>query len=104
MLYLVVATLAFVSLFLVFSLPVVLLARREPQRYRRTVRSTLIVAVALGVFCAVVGAISRGLVAQCEAVDRNNSCIDAGADGLQVMIVAGFAIFAGGRAYLLHID
>ncbi len=51
-----------------------------------------------------VGAVSRQLVRQCEAESRNNACFDVGADGLQILVIIGFGLFAAGRAYLVFTD
>jgi hypothetical protein len=103
MLPFVLASVGFVALLLVFSVPAVLVARRDPRRHPGVVRKFVIGAVLTGLVCGSLYAISDRLVDQCLA-EGNTQCHDAGGTGILVMIAGGFLAVSSARAYFMYTD
>ncbi len=103
MLVFLVATVGFVALMLVFSLPAILVARQDRRRHRGVDQKFAAAAVGVGVLCGVLVGISRRLVDQCTA-QGNTQCHDAGGTGLVALIAIGFLAVSTVRAYLMFND
>ncbi len=97
------ATVGLVALFLAFSVPAVVAARRNRRRYPEAERKFLTAAVVCGVLCAILLAISNRLVDQCLA-EGNTQCADAGGIGPIVLIGVGFLAVSLFRTYLMIVD
>ncbi|MEM9565112.1 MAG: hypothetical protein AAGA93_20985 [Actinomycetota bacterium] len=92
-----------VALFLAFSVPAVIAARRNRRRYPDAERKFVLGAIGCGLVCAVLLAISDRLVDQCLA-EGNTQCDDAGGIGPIVMIGVGFLAVSLFRTYLMVVD
>lgn len=75
------------------------------KRVRRRVRPKFWAgsAAACALLAAVIGWSSRNLQESCLQ-ERNEGCIDAGGAGTQLLIVAGYVVFALASAFLLARD
>lgn len=81
------SSLFYFGLLVVICGPVFFLARRT-RRFHLAKRFLQAAAVG-GLMCGIVAAGQARLVSQCEA-EGNTACFDAGADGMKIMVVAGF--------------
>jgi hypothetical protein len=82
-------TVIITSLVAVMASPVFVVAWRRGRR--DTIRNFAVGTVAIGVLCGSIAAISERQVAQCTAAG-NSDCIDAGAAGLQLVIIGIFVL------------
>jgi hypothetical protein len=89
----------YIALLGLFAAPVLAVARH--YRQATTFRRFLIAAVAVGVVCGAMAAVSQRLEQQCQEAG-NTSCQDYGGDGLVNLLLVGFLATSLGRAYLIH--
>ncbi|HET9260905.1 MAG TPA: hypothetical protein VFP42_12350 [Acidimicrobiia bacterium] len=82
-------TVIITSLVAVMASPVFVVAWRRQRR--DTIRNFALGAVVIGVLCGSITAISERQVDQCLAAG-NTDCIDAGAAGLQLVIIGIFVL------------
>lgn len=91
-----VAFLIFSGLVLIASVPLLIVALRRQKA--RTVRHFLIAGGLVALLCAATSAGSERLVRQCREAG-NPTCLDYGASGLQLLLLAGYAVVAWIVAY-----
>ena len=101
MITLISASLIYTAIMLIFSGPVLFVARQ--RELPKMARRFLIAAGVCGLICGVLSAGSERLVNQCEAAG-NLSCVDSGSSGFQLMIVAGYLGTSLVRSYLVAHD
>lgn len=82
-------TVIITALVAVMASPVFVVAWRRGRR--DTIRNFAVGTVAIGVLCGSIAAVSERQVAQCVAAG-NSDCIDAGAAGLQLVIIGIFVL------------
>lgn len=90
-----------ILLLLVLALPLFVVAWRRQRR--QAARSFMVSAGLVGVLCGVITLTSRRQVAQCLQAG-NSDCIDSGAIGLQLVMVAFYALFAWLAAFSISKD
>jgi hypothetical protein len=96
------AQLAFDSFLLfVFSIPLILVARRHGRT--ADIRKYLIAGAIVVAFASIIAFSSEQLVERCFAAG-NMSCNDFGSAGLRFLLIGGYAAFALIEAYLIAQD
>jgi len=81
--------LAVTAVLVVLSAPVFLVTWRKDRK--TATRNFVLGGVTLAIACAALAGISERQVEQCRAAG-NSDCVDAGAMGLQLVLIAGYVI------------
>ena len=89
------------AVLLVFSVPLIIVARRHGRT--ADIRKYLIAGAIVAVFSSIIAFSSEQLVERCLAAG-NMSCNDFGSAGFRVLLMGGYAAFALIEAYLIAQD